>query len=76
MADAMGLCQQYNDDAVADALRNRAATPRAAGLAACERLDCGEPIHPHRTALGARLCMECQQVDELEASRYRRGSAR
>lgn len=71
MPDAMDRCQQYNIDAVDDAQRRRASASPAAGLAACERLDCGEPINPERTALGARLCMECQGEADARDAHFR-----
>ena len=76
MADAMDRCQDFNDDHVADALKRHAARPRPAGLAYCEVLDCREPIAAERTRLGARLCEECQQDEDLRARQYARGRAR
>lgn len=75
MSDAMDQCQQFNEDAVADALRRHAQRPRTQGLAFCEVADCREPIAQERTVLGARLCLECQEEhDKREAhlARWRR----
>lgn len=72
----MDRCQQFNDDVVADALARLASKARSAGLSECERLDCGEPINPERTALGARLCMECQHEADAQAAHFRAWSRR
>ena len=76
MPDAMDHCQQHNIDQVDDALRRHADRPQRVGLTRCEVADCREPIHPQRTALGARLCIECQQEAEARdahLSAWRRG---
>lgn len=77
MSDAMDRCQQFNEDHVGDALKRhaQARSDRADGLTECEMLDCGEPIAPQRTRLGARLCEECQADADLRASRYAKGRA-
>ncbi len=64
MPDAMDRCQQFNADQIEDALRRHADRPQRAGLTRCEMADCREPIAPERTALGARLCMDCQRGEE------------
>ena len=73
MPDAMGQVQQAAVDNVADALaRHRANAPtRRPGLTHCETLDCREPIEPQRTALGARLCEDCQREADIRARQYR-----
>ena len=76
MPDAMDRLQQFNDDAVSDALQRHADRPRAPGLTACENLDCREPIPPARTELGARLCIDCQRAEEAASAHlggWRRG---
>lgn len=76
MPDAMDQVQQHVDDTASDALRRHANRPRTQGLTHCEVADCCEPIVPARTALGARLCMECQQEQEARdahLSAWRRG---
>lgn len=71
MPDAMDRCQQFNDDATADALARHADRSRTIGLSHCEVADCGEPIARERTALGARLCLECQKAEEAQAAHFR-----
>jgi hypothetical protein len=71
MPDAMDQCQQFNDDQTEDALRRHADRARPVGLSHCERSDCREPIKPERTALGARLCMECQHEEEAREAHFR-----
>jgi hypothetical protein len=76
MPDAMDRVQQHVEDSASDALRRHADRPRTQGLMHCEVADCREPIHPKRTALGARLCIECQQEAEARdahLSVWRRG---
>lgn len=73
MTDTMDQVQQFMTDRVEDELQRRARQPRPVGLPRCEVADCGEPIAPERTRLGARLCAECQQDEDLRASRYARG---
>jgi RNA polymerase-binding transcription factor DksA len=65
MPDAMDRVQQYADDLNADALAQHARRPVQTG-----RMDCGEPILPARTALGALLCMECQRAEEARAAHF------
>ena len=72
MTDAMDRCQQFNDDAVADALKRHASRPQPRGLTHCEVADCREPIRPERTALGARLCDECQEEDDKRSAHFAR----
>lgn len=71
MPDAMDQVQQLVDDTASDALRRHADRPQRAGLTHCEVADCREPIAPRRTALGARLCMECQQEQEARDAHFR-----
>jgi RNA polymerase-binding transcription factor DksA len=67
MPDAMDRVQQHNDDHAEDALRRHAARPRPPGRTHCANLDCGEPIGDARRALGAQLCILCQQAEEASA---------
>lgn len=78
MPDAMDAVQADVDARNADALqRHRStATTRRPGLPACEQLDCGEPIEPARQRLGARLCTDCQRVDDIRAHQYAPGRGR
>lgn len=71
MPDAMDRLQQFNDDQAEDALKRHADRARPEGLTHCEVADCREPIAPARTALGARLCMECQKAEEAQAAHFR-----
>lgn len=64
MPDAMDRVQQLAQDLAADAVAEHARRPVAAGRTHCANLDCGEPIAPARTALGAQLCLDCQQAEE------------
>lgn len=76
MPDAMDAVQQLAADHVDDALKRHRSRPVAAGRTTCANLDCGEPIAPTRTALGAQLCLACQKADEAQAAhfnRWRRG---
>lgn len=70
MPDAMDGVQQHAADLVSDALAQHAARPRPPGLRHCANLDCREPIAPARTALGARLCMDCQRGEEAQAAHF------
>lgn len=76
MTDTMDQVQQFMADRVEDELKRRARQPKPVGLTHCEVADCGEPIVAERTRLGARLCTECQQDEDLRISRYARGRAR
>lgn len=71
MPDAMDAVQQFAADATDDALRRHQARPVVAGRTTCANLDCGEPIGPARTALGAQLCMECQREHEARSAHFR-----
>ena len=70
MADAMDAAQDFNLAHVEDALRRHAQRQRTTGLTCCEVSDCREPIRPERTALGARLCDECQDEDDRRRAAY------
>ena len=72
MGDAMDRAQDFNLLHVEDALRRHAQRPRAAGLTACEVADCREPIRAERTALGARLCDDCQDEEDRRRAAYAR----
>lgn len=67
MPDAMDRVQQHALDLTADALAEHARRQMASGRTHCGNLDCGEPIAPARTALGAQLCLDCQRVEEAQA---------
>lgn len=70
MPDAMDRVQQHAQDLASDALQAHANRPRLPGLDFCEVLDCGEPITPTRTAMGARLCLDCQKAEEARAAHF------
>lgn len=42
-----------------------------AGRTKCANEDCDEAIVPARTALGAQLCLECQQAEEARGAHLR-----
>lgn len=71
MPDLMDAVQLHALQHAEDALQHHANRPVQVGRTHCENLDCGEPIHPARTALGARLCLECQKGVEAEAAHFR-----
>ena len=71
MPDAMDQVQQHVDDMASDALSRHAARPRTQGRTHCAVADCQEPIAAERTALGAQLCMECQQDEDSRAAHFR-----
>ena len=71
MPDAMDQVQQHVEDLASDALAAHAQRERRQGLTQCEVADCREPIAPARTALGARLCLECQQEAEARAAHFK-----
>lgn len=64
MPDAMDRVRQHAQDVAADALAKHASRPVLPGRAYCANLDCEADIAPARTALGAQLCLECQQAEE------------
>lgn len=70
MPDAMDRVQQHAEDLASDALQAHALRPRQPGLTACENADCREPIAAARTALGARLCLDCQREEEGWAAHF------
>lgn len=70
MPDLMDKLQQHNDDHVADSLRAHAQRPRAPGRTTCANLDCKDDIAAARTALGAQLCLACQQEAEAQAVHF------
>lgn len=71
MADEMDRVQQHVEDCAADALAAHAMRQQQAGRASCANLECGEPIAPVRTALGAQLCLPCQVAEEAQAAHFR-----
>lgn len=75
MPDDMDRMQAANEDHVSDSLkRHRAmATLRRPGLTHCENLDCREPIPEARTRLGARLCDDCENDEQIRRAQFARG---
>ena len=71
MPDAMDRLQQEALDHASDAVAAHADRPRSLGLSHCEREECGEAIAANRTAMGARLCIECQKEVEARAAHFR-----
>ena len=63
MPDMVDAIQQRALDEAASLVEAHARRPKPAGLTVCE---CGQGITPARTALGARLCLECQQEQERQ----------
>lgn len=72
MDHVQALAEQLADSAV-QAHANR---PQRPGLTHCEMLDCGEPITAQRQAMGARLCVPCQTVEEAQSAHFRTWSRR
>ena len=70
MPDAMDRVQQHAAEINADALAMHQRRARPLGRDYCANLDCGEPILPARTALGAQLCMDCQRGEEARAAHF------
>ena len=71
MPDAMDHVQAMNDRHTENALRTHARRERTAGASHCQNLDCEEPIVATRQALGAQLCLSCQQAEEAQAAHFR-----
>lgn len=71
MPDEMDRVQQHAQDLAHDALVAHAMRPRPPGRTVCENADCGEGIAPARTAMGARLCIDCQREEEARAAHFR-----
>ena len=71
MPDAMDAIQRQAEQLAEDAVHQHAQRPRLAGRTSCANLDCGEPIAPERSALGAQLCFECQLEEEARAAHFR-----
>lgn len=67
MPDLMDGAQDYNEAHNADALQRHAARPRLVGRTHCANMECGEPIGDGRRALGAQLCLPCQEAEEASA---------
>lgn len=75
MPDAMDRNQEYTEAFAADALANhKGRLQQSVGRTTCANLDCGDDIHPARTALGAQLCIECQREEEAAAHPGRIGA--
>jgi RNA polymerase-binding transcription factor DksA len=66
----MDAVQQYAENYTADALAQHARRPVVQGRTHCANTDCGEPIAPTRTALGAQLCLDCQHAEEARAAHF------
>jgi RNA polymerase-binding transcription factor DksA len=71
MPDAMDAIQREAEQLAADAVQQHANRPRQPGRTTCDNADCGEPISAARTALGARLCLECQTEEEARNAHFR-----
>ena len=71
MPDAMDHVQAMNDRHTENALRTHARRERTEATTHCQNLDCAEPIASARQALGARLCLDCQQGEEAQAAHFR-----
>ena len=65
--DAAQDLQQRETDAVLARHQQRHVRAR---LTHCERHDCGEPVMPERTRLGARLCVDCEEEDRKRAAHF------
>ena len=72
MGDLMDRVQAQTDAQLANALEHGARLKRRPGLTHCEDADCREPIAEMRTAMGARLCIDCATAAEAQAAQYRR----
>lgn len=48
-----------------------AQTQRRQGRTHCAAYDCGEPITPERTAMGAQFCIDCQRAEEAREVHFR-----
>lgn len=69
MPDAMDAVQERTLRELGEIEAHR---PRLqVGRTHCHRADCGEPIAPQRTALGAQLCMECQHEQDARDAHFR-----
>ena len=75
MPDPMDLVQERVQRET-DALVASAARATSPGATACVGADCGEPIAPERTALGARLCLDCQRGAEARNAHFARWGRR
>ncbi len=71
MGDLMDQVQAQTDAQLANALEHRARRPSRVGLTHCEDIDCREPIAPLRTAMGARLCIDCAKAEEQRGLQHR-----
>lgn len=69
--DIIDQAQDYQQRMI-DAALSRQSTRRP-GRHFCARLDCDEPISETRRALGAQLCIDCAEAQEL---RQRSGVSR
>ena len=76
MPDLMDRVQQHADDLASDALAKHASRVVQAGRSNCANHDCGEPIHPERTALGAQLCMDCQIEEDGKQAHFAKWKGR
>lgn len=66
MADDIDRSQELEERHREAAL---ARAQRPSGIATTECAECGEPHHPARIAIGARLCVECQTDEEKRHGR-------
>lgn len=70
MADAADFARDYAERLNQEALARHANRPRPVGFTHCEYADCREPIAPERTALGARLCVDCEEDERLRRAQF------
>lgn len=68
MPDRLDDAQQLAADLAAGGVAAHAKRARTVGLTHCEDEGCGEAIAPHRTAMGARLCIGCANAAEARAT--------
>ncbi|TAA42171.1 DksA/TraR family C4-type zinc finger protein [Pseudoxanthomonas winnipegensis] len=71
MGDLMDRVQAQTEAQLANALEHLARRVTRPGLTHCEDADCREPIAPARTAMGARLCIDCALADEHRVQQNR-----
>lgn len=71
MVDAVDRTQALTDAHLTNALEHHARRRTPVGLTRCEDADCREPIAPMRTAMGARLCIDCAKAAEAHAAQHR-----
>lgn len=75
MPDPMDLVQERVQREADDIVAARAHAA-CEGASRCNADGCEEPIAPERTALGARLCLDCQRGEEARAVHFARWGQR